>query len=150
MKKLILFFCLGVPQKQMTTQENYENYVVSKKHGYISSLLIPSEFSIYLPKSEWRYNMWHRCENTDLPEQWDMKPIEIEGEGCFGPNGDIYTLYMLGYIPLSLHRKRKTTLDCWQGRWWCRLENRRTAWYWRPLWGKLTQQRARVMMEIKN
>ena len=133
----------------ISPQENYENYVVSKKHGYTSSLMSPSEFNIYLPKWEWKYNMWRLHRNTDLPEQWDMKPIEIEAESCIGSNGDIYNLYILGYIPLSLHKLRMQDEHLAGGwtRWWCRLEYK-YAWYWRPLWGKLTEQRTCVMKEL--
>jgi hypothetical protein len=133
----------------ISPQENYENYVVSKKHGYTSSLMSPSEFNIYLPKWEQGLAMWHRCSNTDIAEQWDMKPVEVKGEGCFGPNGDIYSLWILGYIPLSLHKLRMQDEHLASGwtRWWCRLEYK-YAWYWRPLWGKLTEQRTRVMKEL--
>lgn len=133
----------------MTTQEKYERYIVSKKHDYISSLMFKDEFNIYLPKSEMRWGSWSRCRNVDLPERWDMKPMKVKGEGIFGPNGNIYILYILGYIPLSLHKLRKQERGpCRQERWWCRLENRCSAWYWRPLWGKLTEQRARMMKEV--
>jgi len=133
----------------MATQQNYERYIVSKTHDYISSLMFKDEFNIYLPKSEMRWGNWCRCRNGDLPEQWDMKPMRVEGEGIFGPTGDICTFYILGYIPLSLHKLRKQGRGlCRRERWWCRLENRCSAWYWRPLWGKLTQQRARVMAEL--
>jgi len=134
----------------MTTQQNYERYIVSKTHDYICSFMFKDEFNIYLPKSEMRWGNWCRCRNVDLPERWDMKSMKVEGEGIFGPNGDIYTFYILGYIPLSLHklRMRDENLACGWNRWWCRQECRERAWLWRPLWGKLTQQRARVMAEL--
>ena len=138
----------------MTTQETYERYVVSKVHDYTQSHMFPSEFYIYLPKWESEgIDRWRRCRNTDLPEQWDMKPFNVEAYSRFGLGfDDIYTLYILGYIPLSLHKLRmqdkidRLTPNC--NRWWCTLECRRRAWCWRPLWGKLTQYRARVMEEL--
>ena len=133
----------------MINKYKYEHYVVSKTHDYTRSLIFPAEFNIYLPKWEQRWAMRHRCSNTDIAEQWDMKPLEIKGEGLLGP-GNIYSLWILGYIPLSLHKLRMQDEHLAGGwtRWWCRLENKSAAWYWRPLWGKLTQQRARVMREL--
>ena len=152
-KKLINWFQL-LRKAEMTTQETYKRYVVSKTHDYTKSLIYPSEINIDLPK--WKgdkINGWRRCRNTDIPEQWDMKPIEVEGEGLWGPNGIFYTLYVLGYIPLSLHKLRRQDkirriAPLWS-RWWCRLECSKKVWWWRPLWGKLTQQRARLMKELR-
>ena len=134
----------------MTTQEKYERYIVSKTHDYTQSLMFPHEFNIYLPNWKREWGVLYRNKNTDIPEKWDMKSIEVKGKGLLGPNGKIYTLYILGYIPLSLHKLRMRDEDLASGwtRWWCRLDARGRAWCWRPLWGKLTCQRARVMEEL--
>ena len=136
----------------MTTQERYEHYVVSKAHKYTQSCIFIDEFYIYLPtwkKDGWGSQYFWRCRNTDLPEDWGMKPHQVEAYSVLG-FGDIHSLYILGYIPISLHKLRMQDKNITRGgdRWWCSLECTDRAWYWRPLWGKLTQQRARVMQEL--
>ena len=87
-------------------QSNYERYIVSKTHDYTRSLMFRDEFNTYLPKWEkegFGSTTWHRCSNVDCPEEWDMKTMKVRGEGILGP-GSIYTLYILGYISLSLHK----------------------------------------------
>ena len=108
----------------MTTQEKYERYIMSKTHDYTQSLTFPYEFNIYLPNWVKRWGVWHRNKNIDIPKKLDMKPIEVKGKGLLGPNGNIYTLYILGYIPLSLHNLRTRDEDLASGwtRWWCRLD----------------------------
>ena len=134
-------------------QINYERYIVSKAHDYTRSLMFRHEFNTYLPKWEkegFGSTMWRRCSNVDCPKGWDMKTMTIKGEDMFGPNGSIYTLYILGYISLSLHkfRARNENLANGWNRWWCRRVYHHAT--WRPLWGKLTQQRAHVLEELAN
>jgi len=85
---------------------------------------------------------WIQDTCDDSPEDWDMKLLQVEEDGCFGSTRNIYTLYQLGYILLKVHQLRLQDSTELYYRRWCR------AGWWCPLWGEIDKTTCVYVREI--